>query len=54
MRHTLEASGKTVLAFQDSVPAIVEVILTSLALVPDPVKIAAQNAYRDAERDLLR
>ena len=29
-------------------------ILTTFPLVPDPVKIAAQNAYRDAERGLLR
>lgn len=29
-------------------------ILTSFPPVPDSVKIAAKNAYRDAERGLLR
>ena len=29
-------------------------ILTTFPLVPDPAKLAAQNAYRDAERGLLR
>ena len=29
-------------------------ILTTFPLVPDPAKIAAQYAYRDAERGLLR
>ena len=29
-------------------------ILTTFPLVPDPAKIAAQKAYRDAERGLLR
>jgi hypothetical protein len=29
-------------------------ILSTFPLVPDPVKIAAQNAYRDAERGLIR
>ena len=54
IRQTLEESGKTVLGFQDSVAATVEVILTTFPLDPDPVKIAAQNAYRDAERGLRR
>ena len=54
IQQTLEESGKTVLGFQDSVAATVEFILTTFPLVPDPVKIAAQNAFRDAERGLLR
>ena len=29
-------------------------VLSTFPLVPDPVKLAAQNAYRDAERGLLR
>ena len=29
-------------------------ILTTFPLVPDPVKVAAQNAYRDAARGLIR
>ncbi len=29
-------------------------ILTTFPLVPDPVKVAAQNAYRDAERGLVK
>ena len=29
-------------------------VLTTFPLVPDPVKIAARNAYRDVERGLLR
>ena len=29
-------------------------ILTTFPLVPDPAKIAAQNAYRDAQRGLIR
>ena len=29
-------------------------VLTTFPLVPDPVKIAAQNAYRDVERGLIR
>ena len=29
-------------------------ILTTFPLVPDPAKLAAQNAYRDAERGLIR
>ncbi len=29
-------------------------ILTTFPLVPDPVKVAAQNAYRDVERGLIR
>ena len=29
-------------------------ILTTFPLVPDPAKIAAQNAHRDAERGLIR
>lgn len=29
-------------------------ILTTFPLVPDPVKVAAQNAYRDVERGLVR
>ncbi|MCK4626116.1 MAG: ATP-binding protein, partial [Phycisphaerae bacterium] len=29
-------------------------ILTTFPLVPDPVKVAAQNAYRDAERGLIK
>jgi hypothetical protein len=29
-------------------------ILTTFPLVPDPVKVAAQNAYRDVERGLVQ
>jgi hypothetical protein len=29
-------------------------ILTTFPLVPDPVKIAARNAYRDVERGLIK
>ena len=29
-------------------------VLSTFPLVPDPVKIAAQNAYRDVERGLIR
>ena len=29
-------------------------VLSTFPLVPDPVKVAAQNAYRDAERGLIR
>lgn len=29
-------------------------LLTTFPLVPDPAKLAAQNAYRDAERGLIR
>ena len=29
-------------------------ILSTFPLVPDPVKVAAQNAYRDVERGLVR
>jgi hypothetical protein len=29
-------------------------ILTTFPLVPDPVKVATQNAYRDAQRGLIR
>jgi hypothetical protein len=29
-------------------------ILTTFPLVPDPVRVAAQNAYRDVERGLIR
>jgi hypothetical protein len=29
-------------------------ILGAFPLVPDPVKIAAQNAYRDVERGLIK
>src|SRR5438105_2542709 len=29
-------------------------ILSTFPLVPDPVKVAAQNAYRDVERGLIR
>ena len=29
-------------------------ILTTFPLVKDPVKIAAQNAYRDVERGLIK
>ena len=29
-------------------------MLSTFPLVPDPVKIAAHNAYRDVERGLIR
>ena len=29
-------------------------VLSTFPLVPDPVKVAAQNAYRDVERGLIR
>jgi len=29
-------------------------ILSTFPLVPDPAKVAAQNAYRDVERGLIR
>jgi len=29
-------------------------VLSTFPLVPDPVKVAAQNAYRDVERGLVR
>jgi hypothetical protein len=29
-------------------------VLTTFLLVPDPVKVAARNAYRDVERGLIR
>ena len=29
-------------------------VLSTFPLVPDPVKVAAQNAFRDAERGLIR
>jgi hypothetical protein len=29
-------------------------ILTTFPLVPEPVKVAAQNAYRDVERGLIK
>jgi hypothetical protein len=29
-------------------------ILTTFPLVPEPVKLAAHNAYRDVERDLIK
>lgn len=29
-------------------------ILNSFPLVPEPAKVAAQNAYRDVERGLIR
>lgn len=29
-------------------------ILSTFPLVPDPVKLAAQNAYRDVERGVIR
>ena len=29
-------------------------ILSTFPLVPDPVKVAAQNAYRDVERGLIK
>ena len=29
-------------------------ILTTFPLVPDPVKVAAHNAYRDVERGLIQ
>jgi hypothetical protein len=29
-------------------------VLSTFPLVPDPVKVAAQNAYRDTERGLIR
>ncbi len=29
-------------------------ILTMFPLVPDPVKVAARNAYRDMERGLVK
>ena len=29
-------------------------ILTTFPLVPDPVKVAAQNAYRDVEKGLIK
>ena len=29
-------------------------ILTTFPLVPDPVKVAAHNAYRDVERGLIK
>ena len=29
-------------------------VLSTFPLVPDPVKVAAQNAYRDVERGLIK
>jgi len=29
-------------------------ILNSFPLVPEPIKVAAQNAYRDVERGLIK
>jgi hypothetical protein len=29
-------------------------ILTTFPLVPDPMKVATQNAYRDVERGLIQ
>ncbi len=35
-------------------PRVFVHVLSTFPLVPDPVKVAAQNAYRDVKRGLLR